>query len=106
ELTEIQRVAITAFVLAGRKHKEAAAVFGCSWAAVTKTIQRFYNTQTFRSKPRKGRPDKLNLHEKSAIVRSAKINYRQTYRELAGQWTGRMSLYTIRRVLCKAHYRK
>ncbi|KAK1984712.1 hypothetical protein LZ30DRAFT_545245, partial [Colletotrichum cereale] len=46
ELTEIQRVAITAFVLAGRTHKEAAAVFGCSRAAVTKTIQRFNTTQS------------------------------------------------------------
>ncbi|KAK1961816.1 hypothetical protein LY78DRAFT_536345, partial [Colletotrichum sublineola] len=69
ELTELQRVAITAFVLAGRSYREAARAFDCSPGAVHKTVQRFRTARSFASTPRKGRPEKLSEEEKQAIAR-------------------------------------
>ncbi|KAK1992803.1 hypothetical protein LX36DRAFT_542690, partial [Colletotrichum falcatum] len=96
ELTELQRVAITAFVLAGRSYREAGRAFGCSPGAVTKTLQRFRTARSFASVPRKGRPEKLSEEEKQAVVaRScADPRDRPTYRELSGQLDGRVSLQT------------
>ncbi|KZL73268.1 hypothetical protein CT0861_09783 [Colletotrichum tofieldiae] len=64
ELSEIQRVAITAFVLAGRSYREAARAFNCSLGAVHKTLRRFNASKTFTSGPRKGRPKKISQVEK------------------------------------------
>ncbi|KAK1990377.1 hypothetical protein LX36DRAFT_413272 [Colletotrichum falcatum] len=61
ELSEKQRIAIAAYVLAGRSQREAARTFNCTRGAVKRTINRFATNQTFQSNPRKGRPEKLNI---------------------------------------------
>ncbi|EFQ30164.1 hypothetical protein CGRA01v4_00455 [Colletotrichum graminicola] len=106
ELTELQRVAITAFVLAGRSYREAARAFGCSPGAVQTTVRRFRTARSFASTPRKGRPEKLSEEEKQAVARSAVAKNPPTYRELSGQLEGRVSLQTLKRVVKKARLAK
>ncbi|KAK1981475.1 hypothetical protein LZ30DRAFT_782008 [Colletotrichum cereale] len=106
ELTELQRVAITAFVLAGRSYRETARAFGCSPGAVHSTVRRFRTAGTFTSTPRKGRPEKLSEEEKQAVARSAEAKNRPSYRELSGQLEGRVSLETLKRVVKKARLAK
>ena len=106
ELTDFQRVAIVALVVAGKSYRDAASLLDCSLGAVQAALRRFDATHSFKSLPRPGQPEKLSNTEKRAIVRSAKVNFRKPYRELAAEWNGKVSLNTIKRVLQKARYRK
>ncbi|KAK2036066.1 hypothetical protein LZ31DRAFT_419184, partial [Colletotrichum somersetense] len=106
ELSEMQRVAIASYVLAGRSYREAARTFNCSIGAVQNTINRFSTNHTFKSRPRKGRPEKLSRVEKKAIIRSTRINPPQTYAQLAKEWKHRVCLRTIQKALRQANYRK
>ncbi|KZL85832.1 hypothetical protein CI238_05771 [Colletotrichum incanum] len=72
ELSEMQRVAITAFVLAGRSYREAARAFNCSLGATSK------------------RQAKKTLKGMKTEPGSAKANYQQFYRDLSGQWKDRV----------------
>ncbi|KAK1973334.1 hypothetical protein LZ30DRAFT_29077 [Colletotrichum cereale] len=93
ELSEIQRVAIAAFVLAGRSYRDAAYHFNCSYVAVQKTMNRFSTNQTFKSIPRKGRPEKLSKdwkHRWRASKRPAITPEAAAQRlEFAREWLGK-----------------
>ncbi|KAK2028982.1 hypothetical protein LX32DRAFT_639492 [Colletotrichum zoysiae] len=106
ELTELQRVAITAFVLAGRSCREAGRAFDCSPGSVQKTVQRFRASRTFTSAPRRGRPEKLTEEEKQAIARLAEGDNLPSYKELSGQLEGKVSLRTLKRAVQKARLAK
>ncbi|KZL71773.1 transposase [Colletotrichum incanum] len=98
----MQRVAIIAFVLAGRNYRETARTFDCSLGAVQKTYDDSKPARLLLLGPEKAGQRNFHGLRNGLLL----VNYRQSYRELSGQWKGRVSLNTIKRVLKKAHYRK
>ncbi|KAJ0158077.1 hypothetical protein CTA2_12360 [Colletotrichum tanaceti] len=74
ELTNLQRVAIVAFVLAGKSYRETASAFNCSVGVVSRTLQRYRKDHTFESLPRKGRPENPLKRKKRAMVPDATIS--------------------------------
>ncbi|KAF6819004.1 hypothetical protein CPLU01_13154, partial [Colletotrichum plurivorum] len=67
ELTELQRVAITAVVLSGTSQRVAARLFNCSRGAIEQTLRRYEKDGNFVSNPRQGRPSVLSRQQKRAV---------------------------------------
>jgi len=105
ELSSDARVAIVTAKKLGKSKNEIAKAFGCSPSTVLRTLQRYHQHQTFKSLPRKGRPQKLTRSEKRYIISMVKRFPRISYKALIRDANTGVSKSTIRRVL-RNHYRR
>jgi len=64
ELTTEERAAIVSARKAGVPRNELAKTFRCDVSTITRTIKRFQQHDALESKPRNGRPKKLNRQKK------------------------------------------
>ena len=106
ELSSVQRSAIYAAKIAGKSVAQISRDFKVHRNTVTKTIQRFQNHHTFKSLPRKGRPQKLTPTQKRYIGRIVRRFPRTTWRDLISQCPTPVCKTTLRKALGKDYRRK
>jgi transposase len=106
ELSPEARAAICGAAAAGASQRAIATAFGVSQAVITQTIQRLQETQSFKSKPRNGRPKVFSRRESRYIVQLAKRDARLTHKQLLKMIGAKASVTTVRRALRERNYRK
>lgn len=79
ELSVQQRDLIIAKCEAGASSRELAEEFNCTRRCINKTLQRYGEQHHNQSRPRSGRPQALNTHDKRVLYREARKNPRIEY---------------------------
>ena len=99
ELSPVARAAICSAVACGKSYRAVADAFGVSVGAVQDSLRRWETQQSFDSKPRKGRPQKLSRSEKRYILTLLKRNRHLAKKALVAATESKVSYSTIRRCL-------
>jgi transposase len=102
ELSEQTRAAIVAAYASGQGASKLAQRFGCSRQAVYGTLRRYNETKSNTSKPRQGRPCKLNEGQSIMIIRTACHFYAETWDYILHLTNAGIGKSTLK-ALCKAH---
>ena len=106
ELSPVARAAICSAVACGKSYRAVADAFGVSVGAVQDSLRRWETQQSFDSKPRKGRPQKLSRSEKRYILTLLKRNRHLAKKALVAATESKVSYSTIRRCLRTHNLRK
>lgn len=99
ELTPALRASICAAVAAGSKKAHVAAAFGVSRTVVYNTLRRAATEPTLQSKPRSGRPKKINPAELRYLKRQISKNPQMGWAEIRSQATIPVSISTLKRAV-------
>ena len=106
ELSLVARAAICSAVACGTSRVAVARAFGVSPGTVTKTVDRFRSSSSFKSGPRTRRPRALTRRDRRYIVQLAKRDPRLTHKQLLRVIGRKASVSTVRRALREQRYRK
>jgi transposase len=106
ELSPEARSAILYGLEAGESPTELARKFKVNRSTIYDTKKRFLQHNTTKSRPRKGRPQKLNETTKRWVYRMIRRRPDISWKALTVETPGQPSISTIRRALKKYHIRK
>ncbi|THC88386.1 hypothetical protein EYZ11_012163 [Aspergillus tanneri] len=106
ELSRDARAAIVYGLSVGQSPTRLAEQFNCTRSTIYDTKKRFLQHNTTKSRPRKGRPQKLTKSTKRYVYRLVRRRPDISWKALTVETPGGASISTIRRALKKYHIRK
>ncbi|TGZ78641.1 Homeodomain-like protein, partial [Ascodesmis nigricans] len=101
-LSEFEKGQIIALHRRGDSNRKIAEALGRSEASVRKFVSRYNQTGDIKPPSKAGRPQKLDERTKRLLVRKAKMNRRQQFRELRNEVCPEVSVRTVKRALREA----